>query len=235
LEDGAFLFSGLGEGTYTLTASLEDCFFPYNPAVVAIEDFDVVQKFSCYLPICRVSGTVSGAIGAGVTLTLSFDSIPDRTCLTQDDGTYFFEGLASNVYYYLAATLEGYTFAESPALIYVDHADAVQNFISSASGSTFTVGGTLTNLAARQTITLTLQGNGAHELTLNSNGGYVFDVGLEDGAAYAVTVSDQPGGQNCTVANGEDKISGSNVTNAPHTAGDFSVTAPGTWYLFCRQ
>ena len=78
----------------------------------------------------------------------------------------------------------------------------------------FTVGGTLTGLRAGDTVTL--QDNGADNLTLSTNGTFTFPTALPNGHAYSVTVSGTSFGDPltiCTVTNGSGTISGANVTN----------------------
>lgn len=64
----------------------------------------------------------------------------------------------------------------------------------------FTVGGTAAGLGAGKI--LTLQNIGTDDLTLNSNGNFVFSTRMDRGVAYAVTVKAQPAGQRCTVTQG---------------------------------
>jgi hypothetical protein len=81
----------------------------------------------------------------------------------------------------------------------------------------FTVGGTLTGLAAGDTVTL--QDNGADNLTLSTNGTFTFPTALPNGHTYSVTGSGTGGGTVTTytfytaTANGSGTISGANVTN----------------------
>jgi len=75
-------------------------------------------------------------------------------------------------------------------------------------------GGTLTGLPAGDTVTL--QDNGADNLTLSNNGTFTFPTALPDGQAYSVTVSALSGltPTTCGVsANPIGTISGANVTN----------------------
>jgi DNA-binding beta-propeller fold protein YncE len=76
--------------------------------------------------------------------------------------------------------------------------------------STFTLGGTVTGLAAGASITLT---NGDASATVERNGTFAFPSRLAAGSGYAVGIGSQPKGQFCEVAQG----SGS--------AGDGSATA----------
>ena len=74
--------------------------------------------------------------------------------------------------------------------------------------SNATIGGTLTGVST----TVALQDNGADTLVLSSNGSFTFATALASGAAYNVTVSSQPTGQTCTVANGSGTVT-TDVTN----------------------
>lgn len=78
---------------------------------------------------------------------------------------------------------------------------------------TFTVGGTVSGLAAGQS--LVLQNNAGDDLTVSANGGFSFDTALDDLSAYTVTVLTNPTAPNktCTVSNGAGNLAGANVTN----------------------
>lgn len=95
------------------------------------------------------------------------------------------------------------------------------------SSSSVTIGGTVQGLSG--TTGLMLQDNGGDTLTVKQNGPFTFATGLATGAAYAVTVSTQPPGQNCTVTNGTGTAASSNVTNVTvacsGAAGKFAYVA----------
>ena len=78
---------------------------------------------------------------------------------------------------------------------------------------TYTVGGSVNSLSG----TLVLQNNGANNLAITADGPFTFIAGLEDGAAYSVTVSSQPAGQTCTVTDGSGTINAANVTSVQVT------------------
>jgi N-acetylneuraminic acid mutarotase len=59
---------------------------------------------------------------------------------------------------------------------------------------------------------LTLQDNGADNLSVGANGTYDFSTPLPSGAAYAVTVLTQPPGESCSVSNGTGPVVGATVT-----------------------
>jgi alpha-tubulin suppressor-like RCC1 family protein len=77
---------------------------------------------------------------------------------------------------------------------------------------TYTVGGTLTGLAAGASVVL--QNNAGSDLTVSANGSFTFATPVNGGGAYAVTVLTQPStpAQTCTVTNGSGTAS-ANVTN----------------------
>src|SRR6266568_8630617 len=96
--------------------------------------------------------------------------------------------------------------------------------ISSTSPTTYTVGGSITGLSG----TVVLQDNGGDNLTATADGTFTFATPLADGSGYSVTVSTQPSGQTCTVANGSGTIAGANVTNVGVSCSASSSTATYT-------
>lgn len=77
--------------------------------------------------------------------------------------------------------------------------------------ATFTVGGSVSGLTSGATLALRL--NEGAPLTLAANGLYSFAAPVVFGSSYRVTVSTQPDGQLCTVANGESASASASVTN----------------------
>lgn len=75
----------------------------------------------------------------------------------------------------------------------------------------FTVGGTISG----QTGALKLTNNGSEEITLAADATtFTFTTALLDGAAYDVTVSQQPSGQTCAVTGGDDGTGGGSISGA---------------------
>jgi hypothetical protein len=85
---------------------------------------------------------------------------------------------------------------------------------------TYSVGGSVNGLLG----SLSLQNNGADDLTLSTDGPFAFASELDDGADYDVTVSNQPAGQTCTVNNGAGTVSGADVTDV-----SVDCVSEGTW------
>ena len=92
----------------------------------------------------------------------------------------------------------------------------------------FTVGGTITGLAAGGS--LVLQDNSGDNLTQTANGSFTFATSVASGAAYAVTVLTQPSSpaQTCTVVAGAGTVANANVTNVAITCGAVTFTVGGT-------
>src|ERR1700722_16439069 len=76
----------------------------------------------------------------------------------------------------------------------------------------YTVGGTLTGLLGQG---LVLEDNSGNDLSLSSNGTFVFSDGVRNNDAYSVTVKTQPSdpSQTCSVQNGAGTIDKADVTN----------------------
>ena len=94
--------------------------------------------------------------------------------------------------------------------------------------NTYTIGGSLTGLAATDTIVL--EDNGGDDLTLNANGAFVFHTGIAAGQNYAVTIKTQPAApaQTCVISSGMGTVVGSNVTSVVVNCATASFTVGGT-------
>src|SRR5664280_1362906 len=84
-----------------------------------------------------ISGSVSGAVTAGVTITLAGQSDASRT--TDDSGNYSFPSLA-NGSYTVTPSLAGYTFSPVNVAANVSGADVTgHNFVATGSGTTLNI------------------------------------------------------------------------------------------------
>jgi len=89
----------------------------------------------------------------------------------------------------------------------------------------YTVGGTVTGLEGD----LELLNNGEDPILISSDGAFTFSKTLTTGAAYEVTVGEQPSGQTCTVTNGTGTMEKSNITNVSvNCEGGEGFTVSGT-------
>jgi hypothetical protein len=101
-------------------------------------------------------------------------------------------------------------------------------------GTCYTVGGSLAGLLANSSVTL--QNNGADNLTLSNNGGFSFNHTLDSSRNFTVTVLTQPVGQACTIdhADGsgygpaDENVDVNCTPNSHSLGGTLTGLAPGT-------
>jgi len=77
----------------------------------------------------------------------------------------------------------------------------INNIVVTCTTVSVAVGGTVAGLAGKGTgKALVLQLNGANDLTITSNGKFIFpDVRLPDGSDYSVSIKKTPAGKKCTI------------------------------------
>jgi flagellar motor switch/type III secretory pathway protein FliN len=104
----------------------------------------------------------------------------------------------------------------------------ITNVSVTCATNTYTVGGSLSGLAAGATVVL--QNNAGDDLSLTANGSFTFATALADLSAYAVTVQTQPSNpsQTCTVTNGSGTLAAANVTNVSVTCATNTYTVGGS-------
>jgi 6-phosphogluconolactonase (cycloisomerase 2 family) len=96
----------------------------------------------------------------------------------------------------------------------------------SASAAGYTIGGTLSGLAAGQS--LTLLDNGTDSLALLANGAFSFATPIAQGGAYSITVGSQPVGQTCTLSNASGSGLSADVSNISVVCQNSAFTVGGT-------
>ena len=95
-------------------------------------------------------------------------------------------------------------------------------------GPSYTVSGSIVGLAAGNTVGLANTGNG-DTLPTASGSSFAFPTGTANAAPYEVTVTTQPAGQTCSVAqNGSGSITNANVTNVVVTCITHTYPLAGT-------
>lgn len=95
-----------------------------------------------------------------------------------------------------------------------------------AAPATFTVGGSVSGLAGATGLSLQL--NGANDLSVTADGTFVFPTQLPDGGSFSVTVGTQPTGKNCSVSAGSGKIAKANATGVVVNCAANQFTVGGT-------
>ena len=87
---------------------------------------------------------------------------------------------------------------------------------------TYTIGGSVAGLVSGASVTL--QDNGGNNTPVSVNSSFSFSTPLATGAHYAVTVSTQPTGEVCAVANGSGTVGTANISVAVTcTPNDYTI------------
>jgi hypothetical protein len=165
----------------------------------------------------NISGTVSGDIGQGVTITLSGDG--SGTTTTDAGGNYSFTGIA-NGSYIVTPTLAGYIFTSTSRAIRVSGANATAvDFTSTKSAdSLYSISGIVTNSdnngEALHNVTMTLSGANSGTVTTATNGSYTFS-GLANGG---YTLIPSLSGYVFKPSSSSQTIDGKNITGLNFTA-----------------
>jgi hypothetical protein len=102
--------------------------------------------------------------------------------------------------------------------------DGSQPLDSSTVAGGFTIGGNVSGLAG----TLVLRNNGGDNLSVTSNGMFMFATALATGQSYNVTVATQPAGMTCSVANGTGTVASSNITTVSVTCAAVALAQMGS-------
>ena len=123
-------------------------------------------------PTYSISGTVSGAVLSGVTITSSAAGSPSTT--TDAGGNYSFTNVA-NGSYTITPSLAGYTFSPSSTVATVSGANKTDiDFTATANiAPTYSIAGTVSG-AVLSGVTITLSGDASASTITDASGNYSF-------------------------------------------------------------
>lgn len=164
-------------------------------------------------PVRRsIGGTVTGLLGSGLQLLLA----GGETLPIAIDGTFRFDTpLDAGSAYTVTIATQPQQPAQECVVVngsgVVGGSDISNIVIHCGAAATYTVGGTLSGLAAGKSITLSL--NGGSPLTLAANGAYVFEPRFAPGDGYQAGITAQPDAQHCTLAHAEGVVGSGNVSD----------------------
>ncbi len=180
-SSGEYTFGGLTAGSYTVTPSLAGYSFGPANAAVTVTNANVPGRDFTATGAYAISGTVSGAIVAGVTLSLG--GAGSAVTTTGSSGEYSFSGLTAGSYT-VTPSLAGYAFSPAVAAVTVTGASvAGQDF--TATGA-YAISGTVAGAIAAG-VTVSLGGTGSAVTATGSSGEYSF--GALTAGSYTVTPS----------------------------------------------
>ena len=91
--------------------------------------------------------------------------------------------------------------------------------------NSFTIGGNVSGLTGTG---LVLHDIGGQNLSITSNGTFVFATPVTSGAVYQVTVQTNPAGQTCSVSSSTGLVASANVSNVTVTCSALSYTIGGS-------
>lgn len=163
-----------------------------------------------------IGGTVTGLSG-GTTVGL-LDNGTDALSVTADGSfTFSTEIEAADTYDVTVSTQpvgETCTVTNGSGTVSQNSGDVTNVTVACVATVTASndVLGTVSGLESGGT--LTLLNNDTNALTISANGSFVFSSALSAGSTYSVTVSSNPSGQTCTVANGSGVIPSSGTITA---------------------
>lgn len=213
---GQYSFSGLIDGSYTVTPSLGGYTFAPTSKAVTVSGSSVGnQDFTATPPpTYTISGSVNLAAGGGlggVVVTLSGTST--GTATTDASGQYSFSGLG-NGGYTVTPTLGGYTIAPTSRSVTVNGSSvASQDFTATAIVSTFRISGTMLG-DARAGVTITLSGTPDRTAVTDASGNYAF-TGVANGTC---TLTPSLAGFTFSPVNRTVVVSGADLTGLDFTA-----------------
>lgn len=229
--DGSFSIADSApyNGTYNVTVATQPvgktCTVANGAGAGVVANVTTVAV-SCSANTYAVGGSVSG-LASGEQVTLMNGA---ETLTVNADGVFSFATpVAYNGGYGVTVNQQpvGQTCSVANGAGTGVTAD-VNNIAVTCSTNTFTIGGTVTGLAAGEQVTLLNNGTVSDSKTVSADGSFAFDAPVTFNGGYSVTVGTQPTGQTCTVANGAGAGVNANVSSIAVTCADNTFTIGGT-------
>jgi 6-phosphogluconolactonase (cycloisomerase 2 family) len=170
-------------------------------------------------PAYTVTGSVTGLV-SGASVVLQNNGANDTTVSVNASfsfGTALANGATYAVTVLTQPTGEVCTVSAGSGVV----AGANVSVGVACTANSYTVGGNVVGLLPGNGVALATAGSGA---SVSANGAFALSPELPAGTAYAVIISAQPPGQNCSVTNGIGVVAGSNVTNVAINCSALSFT-----------
>lgn len=226
--DGGFSFPSAISGAYSVTVASQPtgqtCTVSNGSGASAGANVGNVAV-ACATTTFTVGGSLTG-LDNGEQVTL-LNNGADPLVVSADGSFTFTTPVAYNGGY--AVTVDAQPTGKTCTVANATGAGVTANVSTPAvtcATSTYTLGGSVSGLA--NSAQLTLQNNGADATIVSANGSYTFATPVAHGGGYNVTVSTQPVGQTCTVANGTGSNVSANVGNANVSCSNNAYTIGGS-------
>jgi hypothetical protein len=208
---GVYTFSGLANGSYTVTPVKTGFIFTPGSQMVTINGANATANFSSAQTF-TITGTISGSGGSGATVKLN--GAATATVTANTSGGYTFTGVA-NGSYTVTPTKTGFIFTPASLAVTISGANKTANFSST---QTFTISGTISGTGGSGA-TVALTGATTATATANTSGAYSFSV--PDGS---YTVTPTKAGFSFTPTSQAVTVSGANKTANFSSAPTFIIT-----------
>ena len=190
-SSGNYSFSGLTNGSYTVTPSKSGYTFTPSSLSETVSGSNLTgQNFTATAVVPQtysISGTISPAsVAAGSLVTLGGAS--NATTTANASGNYTFTGLQSGSYTVTPSSSSA-TFTPSSLTVSVNAASVTgANFTATSNPpATYSISGTVSPASAGTGTTLTLSGSASATATADSSGNYTF-TNLVERIVYGLTV-----------------------------------------------
>lgn len=179
--DGSFAFTGLANGDYVVTPSLDGYYFGPVEASVTLAGADVTGVAFVSRATHRITGFVSGAVMEGVQVSLA--GAVTAVATTDATGFFAFEDLPDGGYV-LTPALEGYLFDPKFLPLDLAGADVTTASFTATLIPTYTVSGTISG-AVLEGVTVQLSGAASATTATDETGAYEF-TGLPNGSYMVI-------------------------------------------------
>ena len=179
-SSGNYAFSGLANGSYTVTPAKSGIIFLPTSQTVTVDGFSMkAVNFSVLVPTWSLSGNLSpAASGSGATLTLG--GAGSSTTTADSSGNYTFSGLTSGTYS-VTPSKSGYAFSPVAQSATISGANVANvNFTVSVASIAVSISPAAVSLltGGTQQFTATVTGTTNTTVTWTSTGGAVTSKGL---------------------------------------------------------
>jgi large repetitive protein len=234
-KNGGFMFATpvISGGAFAVTIAAQPS-SPTQTCVVsgtsgAVGGGDVTSvTVNCATDQFTIGGAVTNLTGGGLTLSLNAGA---TTLQVGSSGTFSFPTtLPSGAAY--AVTVTSQPTAPSQTCTVTSGSGTVvsasiANIAVDCTTNSYAIGGSVSGVLG---MGLTLQDNSGNDLTVTTDGTFVFSSDVTSGQGYSVTVSAQPTNpwQTCTVSNGSGGVAGADVTNVAITCTVSTYQVGGT-------
>jgi predicted GH43/DUF377 family glycosyl hydrolase len=158
-----------------------------------------------------IGGTISGLSASGLVLANSSDTVsPAANAASFVFPTAVSSGASYSVTVKTQPNGLTCSVTNGSGTVGSSNITSVQVACKASTPSTYTIGGTISGLAASGLVLV----NGSDTVSPAANAtSFVFPTAVASGTSYSVSVSTQPSGETCSVTNGSGTVGSSNITN----------------------